>query len=55
MAGLGDAAEVVVDETERNRGKYSRPEVTIAQGTLFGLMFLQELVGPAPGSSVYKK
>ena len=55
VAGLGDAAEVVVDETERNRGKYSRPEVTIAQGTLFGLMFLQELVGPAPGSSVYKK
>lgn len=55
VAGLGDAAEVVVDETERNRSQYSRPEVTIAQGTLFGLMFLEELVGPAPGSSVYKK
>jgi intracellular multiplication protein IcmE len=55
VAGIGDAAEVVTDEIERGRGRYSRPEVTIAQGTLFGLLFLNELIGPSPGSAAYKK
>jgi hypothetical protein len=39
---------VVTDEIDNNADRYERPEVTIAQGTLFGLLFTEELVGPAP-------
>ena len=48
LAGVSDAADVVTDEIEDNADRYDRPEVTIAQGTLFGLLFTEELVGPAP-------
>ena len=48
LAGISDAADVVTDDIEENGDRFEQPEVTIAQGTLFGLLFTQELVGPAP-------
>lgn len=45
-AGLSAAADVVTNEIQARGAKYETPEVTIAQGTLFGLMFTEELVGP---------
>jgi hypothetical protein len=45
LAGVSAAADVVTNEIERQGDKYSQPEVTIAQGTLFGLLFMEELVG----------
>ena len=46
LAGISDAADVVTDEIDENADRYSTPEVTIAQGTLFGLLFTEELVAP---------
>ncbi|MBV6632836.1 MAG: DotG/IcmE/VirB10 family protein [Alphaproteobacteria bacterium] len=45
LAGISDAAEVVTDEIDDQADDFRTPEVVIAQGTLFGLMFTQELLG----------
>ncbi|MEM6902585.1 MAG: TrbI/VirB10 family protein, partial [Pseudomonadota bacterium] len=46
LAGISDAAEVLNDEIDAQSEDFRTPEVVVAQGTLFGLLFTQELVGP---------
>lgn len=46
FAGVSAAADVVTDEIDNKSDEYDEPEVIVAQGTLFGLMFMDELREP---------
>ena len=46
FAGVSAAADVVTSELDNKSDDYNEPEVIVAQGTLFGLLFLDELREP---------
>jgi len=46
FAGLSAAADVVTTELDDKSSEYDEPEVIVAQGTLFGLLFLDEMREP---------
>lgn len=48
FSGVSAAADVVTEDLEDRADFFAVPEVTVAQGTLLGILFLEELVDQPP-------
>lgn len=46
FAGVSAAADVVTGELDNKSSEYDKPEIVVASGTLFGLMFMDDMREP---------